>query len=90
MKNNHNHRRISRIPDAATNVHLNKALKGARLELDNLNAQLIVFAIVAHFRAGHVSIKNAARRCMMTEDDFKRAATIVDNEARKMLAELPQ
>ncbi len=65
---------------------LQEALEGASAIIDDLSLQVLITTMTAHVRAGQVSIANAAKRCDMTEDNFARAMTVVDDQARKMLA----
>lgn len=57
--------------------------------IQELTDRLLVTTMVAHQRAGEVSVENAARLCRMPPDNFLRCYSIVDQEARRMLMSLP-
>ena len=65
---------------------LRNALEGANNLTNQLASQRVITTMVAASRGGDLSLKSAADACSMTEDDFKRAGTIVDTEANRMLA----
>lgn len=62
-----------------------RALEGAELYSNEILANLLTTTLVAHFRGGQVSLKDAARACQMSENNFALAIGVVDNEARRML-----
>lgn len=66
---------------------LQELLGSAREYIASLSANYFAAIMVAHFRAGHVSKEAAAKACMMTVDNFMRATTVVDDEARRLLNE---
>lgn len=62
-------------------------LATARELTASLSSQYLIATISAHYRSNQVSLKDAAKACMMTEDNFLRAQTVIDDEARRMIAE---
>lgn len=69
-------------------AELHGLLSAARELVGDLSSRLLVTIISAHFRTGQISKADAAKACMMTEDNFMRAQTNVDDEARRMLKEV--
>lgn len=78
------HRHLRR--HKASKGELKDLLEGANAVTDSLTARLLITTMVAAFRGGNLSLKSAADACSMSEDDFRRAGTIVDDEANRMLA----
>ena len=78
------HRRLRRF--RASKGQLKDLLEGANAVTDGLTARLLITTMVAAHRGGSLSLKSAADACRLSEDDFKRAGTIVDKEAARMLA----
>lgn len=68
-----------------TRTQLLAALKQASFQQNELCSQYLIATLVAHYREHQVSLADAANCCRMTTDDFLRAGTVVDNEARRML-----
>lgn len=73
-------------PPPKTPPHLVKALRQARELNDDLCTRLVITTLLAHFRGGEISLPDAAKACSLSEDDFRRAGAILDNEARAMIA----
>lgn len=77
------HKSFHRPPPAPFFVMLEEA----RHLIGDLSSQVLIHCISAHYRSGHVSIAQASKACSMSEDDFRRAQTTVDDEARRMMLE---
>lgn len=73
-------------PQPSNARRLQAALAGAKELNDDLVIRTFMSTIVAHYRGNQISLSAAAKACKMSEDDFRRACAVVDDEARKYLA----
>lgn len=62
--------------------------RGLRAANQELTEQLLIFAIVAHYRNGQIRLVDAAKALRMTEDGFRRALHIAEAEALRILGNI--
>ena len=66
--------------------NLKLALEGANEIIEALSMTCLLTTMVADVARGGSSIKAAAKRCGLSEDDFRRKQLWVDSEARRFHA----